>query len=347
MLPDSSTNSPLSDLVSVRAAAIIRSKASTPSIGPGSLRQLDPRLTAARPLDVYFYSVGVVKNGELPAKHSDVLDQLQEWGLKTCPERRVVEGVAGCLAYYEHLGDKRQSLPYEIDGVVYKVDSLADQRELGFVSRAPRWAIAHKFPAQEEMTKVAGIEFQVGRTGAVTPVARLEPVFVGGVTVSNATLHNIDELHRKDVRVGDTVIVRRAGDVIPEVVSVIIKRRPKNARRVRLPAKCPVCGSAVTREEDEAVARCTGGLFCAAQRTEALKHFVSRRALDVDGLGSKLIEQLVEADRVKTPADLYGLGKEELAAMDRMGDKSAENLIGSIESSKPTCRPYDPLRQIE
>ncbi len=305
----------------------------------GSLRQLDPRLTAARPLDVYFYSVGVVKDGELPGKHSEVLNQLQEWGLKTCPERGVVAGVAGCLAFYEQLGDKRQSLPYEIDGVVYKVDSLADQRELGFVSRAPRWAIAHKFPAQEEMTTVAGVEFQVGRTGAVTPVARLEPVFVGGVTVSNATLHNIDELHRKDVRLGDTVIVRRAGDVIPEVVSVIIKRRPKHTRRVRLPAKCPVCGSAVTREEGEAVARCTGGLFCAAQRTEALKHFVSRRALDVDGLGAKLIEQLVAADRIKTPADLYGLGKEELAAMERMGDKSAENLLRSIESSKSTTLP--------
>ena len=302
----------------------------------GSLRQLDARLTAARPLDVYFYSVGVVKDGEMPGKHSEVLEQLQEWGLKTCPERRVVAGVAGCLGYYQRLGEKRQSLAYEIDGVVYKVDSLADQRELGFVSRAPRWAIAHKFPAQEEMTTVAGVEFQVGRTGAVTPVARLEPVFVGGVTVSNATLHNIDELHRKDVRVGDTVIVRRAGDVIPEVVSVISKRRPKNARRIRLPAKCPVCGSAVRREEDEAVARCTGGLFCAAQRTEALKHFVSRRALDVDGLGSKLIEQLVVADRVKTPADLYGLKAEELAAMDRMGDKSAENLIESIEASKST-----------
>jgi DNA ligase (NAD+) len=302
----------------------------------GSLRQLDPRLTAARPLDVYFYSIGVVRDGELPGTHSEVLEQLQEWGLKTCPERRVVEGIAGCLAYYERLGEKRQSLPYEIDGVVYKVDSLADQRELGFVSRAPRWAIAHKFPAQEEMTTVVGVEFQVGRTGAVTPVARLEPVFVGGVTVSNATLHNIDELHRKDVRVGDTVIVRRAGDVIPEVVSVIKKRRPKNTRRIRLPQKCPVCGSAVTREEDEAVARCTGGLFCAAQRTEALKHFVSRRALDVDGLGSKLIEQLVAADRVKTPADLYGLEAEELAAMDRMGEKSAENLIHSIEASKST-----------
>ncbi len=305
----------------------------------GSLRQLDPRLTAARPLDVYFYSVGVVKDGELPGRHSEVLDQMQEWGLKTCPERGVVAGVAGCLAFYEQLGDKRQSLPYEIDGVVYKVDGLADQRELGFVSRAPRWAIAHKFPAQEEITRVAGIEFQVGRTGALTPVARLEPVFVGGVTVSNATLHNIDELHRKDVRVGDTVIVRRAGDVIPEVVSVIIKRRLKNTRRVRLPAKCPVCGSAVRREEDEAVARCTGGLFCAAQRSEAIKHFVSRRALDVDGLGAKLIEQLVAADRIKTPADLYGLGKDELAAMERMGDKSAENLLASIESSKSTSLP--------
>ncbi len=305
----------------------------------GSLRQLDPRLTAARPLDVYFYSAGVVKDGELPIRHSLVLDQLQDWGLKTCSERRVVEGVAGCLAFYESLGEERSSLPYEIDGVVYKVDSLADQRELGFVSRAPRWAIAHKFPAQEELTKVAAVEFQVGRTGALTPVARLEPVFVGGVTVSNATLHNIDELNRKDVRVGDTVIVRRAGDVIPEVVSVIVERRPKNAKRVRLPSNCPVCGSLVTREEGEAVARCTGGLICAAQRTEALKHFVSRRAMDVDGLGSKLIEQLVAADRLKTAADIYGLEANELASMDRMGDISAEKLIASIESSKSTTLP--------
>ncbi len=305
----------------------------------GSLRQLDPRLTAARPLDVYFYSAGVVKDGKLPSKHSMVLDQLQEWGLKTCPERRVVEGVSGCLTFYESLGEERPSLPYEIDGVVYKVDSLADQRELGFVSRAPRWAIAHKFPAQEELTKVAAVEFQVGRTGALTPVARLEPVFVGGVTVSNATLHNIDELNRKDVRVGDTVIVRRAGDVIPEVVSVITKRRPKNTKRVRLPSNCPVCGSAVTREEGEAVARCSGGLICAAQRTEALKHFVSRRAMDVDGLGSKLIEQLVAADRLKTPADIYGLDANELASMDRMGEISAEKLIASIESSKSTTLP--------
>jgi DNA ligase (NAD+) len=302
----------------------------------GSLRQLDPKLTAARPLDIYVYSVGVVEDGQLPDRHSEVLDQLQQWGLKTCPERSVVQGVDGCLAYYAGLGARRESLPYEIDGVVYKVNSRADQEELGYVSRAPRWAIAHKFPAQEELTVVQGIEFQVGRTGAITPVARLEPVFVGGVTVSNATLHNIDELNRKDVRVGDTVVVRRAGDVIPEVVSVIMARRPKGTKRVRLPRKCPVCKSKVSREEGEAVARCTGGLYCAAQRIEALKHFVSRRAMDIDGLGSKVIEQLVAIDRVKTPADLYQLEAGELAAMERMGEKSADNLIAAIERSKET-----------
>jgi DNA ligase (NAD+) len=302
----------------------------------GSLRQLDPRLTAERPLDIYVYSVGVVEDGNLPDNHNDVLDRLQDWGLKTCPERRLVEGVEGCLAFYADIGARRESLSYEIDGVVYKINSFALQRELGFVSRAPRWAIAHKFPAQEELTVVNGVEFQVGRTGAITPVARLEPVFVGGVTVSNATLHNIDELHRKDVRVGDTVIVRRAGDVIPEVVSVIESRRPKGTRKVRLPNKCPVCGSAVAREEGEAVARCTGGLFCAAQRTESLKHFVSRRAMDIDGLGAKLIEQLVAADRINTPADLYGLEVDELAAMERMGEKSARNLVDAIEKSKAT-----------
>ena len=302
----------------------------------GSLRQLDPKLTAARPLDIYVYFVGESEGAALPTCHSEILDQLQEWGLKTCPERRVVDGVAGCLAYYDAVGDKRDSLPYEIDGVVYKVDELALQRELGYVSRAPRWAIAHKFPAQEELTKVQGIEFQVGRTGALTPVARLEPVFVGGVTVSNATLHNIDELHRKDVRIGDTVIVRRAGDVIPEVVSVIEKRRPKGTQRVHLPKKCPVCRSTVTREEGEAVARCTGGLYCAAQRAEALKHFVSRKAMDVDGLGGRMIEQLVAIDRVKTPADIYGLDQDELAAMERMGEKSAANLLAAIDESKST-----------
>ncbi|MDH3747422.1 MAG: NAD-dependent DNA ligase LigA [Gammaproteobacteria bacterium] len=305
----------------------------------GSLRQLDPKLTAQRPLDIYVYSVGVADGGKLPDRHSLVLDQLQEWGFKTCPERAVVAGIDGCINYYAEIGAKRDSLPYEIDGVVYKVDSLADQRELGFVSRAPRWAIAHKFPAQEELTTVSGVEFQVGRTGAVTPVARLEPVFVGGVTVSNATLHNIDELHRKDVRVGDTVIVRRAGDVIPEVVSVVKNRRPKKTRRVLLPRKCPICKSAVAREKSEAVARCTGGLFCAAQRAEALKHFVSRRAMDIDGLGAKLIEQLVAIDRIKTPADLYSLDSDELASMERMGEKSADNLIAAIERSKSTTLP--------
>ena len=302
----------------------------------GSLRQLDPKLTAERPLDIYVYSVGIVEDGNLPDNHSDVLDQLQDWGLKSCPERRLVKGVEGCLAFYADVGARRESLSYEIDGVVYKVNSFALQRELGFVSRAPRWAIAHKFPAQEELTIVNGVEFQVGRTGAITPVARLEPVFVGGVTVSNATLHNIDELNRKDVRVGDTVIVRRAGDVIPEVVSVIESRRPKGTRKVQLPKKCPVCGSKVAREEGEAVARCTGGLFCPAQRAESLKHFVSRRAMDVDGLGAKLIEQLVANDRINSPADLYGLELDELAAMERMGEKSAQNLVNAIEKSKET-----------
>lgn len=302
----------------------------------GSLRQLDPKLTAERPLDMYAYSVGVTEGGELPETHSAVIDQLREWGLKVCPERRVVSGVAGCLEFYEEIGSKRDSLPYDIDGVVYKVNDLGMQEELGFVSRAPRWAIAHKYPAQEELTTVEGVEWQVGRTGALTPVARLKPVFVGGVTVSNATLHNIDELHRKDVRVGDTVIVRRAGDVIPEVASVVESKRPKGTRRVQLPTTCPECNSHVEREEGEAVARCTGGLYCAAQRAEALKHFVSRRAMDIEGLGAKLIEQLVEADRLKTPADIFTLTREELSELERMGEKSADNLVGSIESSKQT-----------
>ena len=302
----------------------------------GSLRQLDPKLTAERPLDMYIYSVGLVAGGKLPDRHSDILTLLMDWGFKICPERRLVSGIEGCMEYYSSIGNKRDALPYDIDGVVYKVDRLDYQRTLGFVSRAPRWAIAHKFPAQEELTIVRDIEFQVGRTGAVTPVARLEPVFVGGVTVSNATLHNMDELHRKDVRIGDTVIVRRAGDVIPEVVKIIPDRRPKGARKIKSPDKCPVCGSAVRRDDDEAVARCTGGLYCPAQRAESLKHFVSRRALDIEGLGSKLIEQLVEMDRVKTAADLYDLDAAELAAMERMGQKSAENLLDAIERSKET-----------
>ena len=302
----------------------------------GSLRQLDPRLTAERPLDIYVYSVGLTIGGALPDCHSEILDRLQEWGLKICPDRKVVSGIKGCLEFYADIGRRRDSLRYDIDGVVYKVNRLDYQKELGFVSRAPRWATAHKFPAQEEITIVRDIEFQVGRTGALTPVARLEPVFVGGVTVSNATLHNMDELQRKDVRIGDTVVVRRAGDVIPEVVKIIPERRPKGLRIVKAPAKCPVCHSAVVREKGEAAARCTGGLICAAQRAEALKHFVSRRALDVNGLGSKLIEQLVAIDRIKTPADLYRLDRDELAGMDRMGEKSAENLLAAIEQSKDT-----------
>ncbi len=302
----------------------------------GSLRQLDPRLTAERPLDMYAYSVGQVEGGSLPDRHGAILDQLQEWSLKICPERKVVKGIRGCLDFYEDIGKRRDLLSYDIDGVVYKVDRLDYQRQLGFISRAPRWAIAHKFPAQEETTVVRDIEFQVGRTGAVTPVARLEPVFVGGVTVSNATLHNMDELYRKDVRVGDTVIVRRAGDVIPEVVRVIKKKGARRKPKVKTPAKCPVCGSKVVRIDDEAVARCTGGLFCEAQRSEALKHFVSRRALDIEGLGSKLIEQLVAMGRIKTPADIFSLEKDELVEMERLGEKSADNLLESIETSKET-----------
>ena len=302
----------------------------------GSLRQLDPKLTASRPLDIYVYSVGFVEGGELPAQHSRVLDRLQEWGFKTCPERATVRGIDGCLEYYDRIGRRRDALRYEIDGVVYKVDDLDRQRSLGFVSKAPRWAIAHKFPAQEELTTVRGIEFQVGRTGALTPVARLEPVFVGGVTVSNATLHNIDELHRKDVRVGDTAIVRRAGDVIPEVVSVVEARRPKRTRTVKLPKTCPVCGSLVVRDEGEAVARCSGGLYCAAQRAESLKHFVSRRAMDIEGLGAELIEQLLAAGQIETPADIYALDAERVAALERMGEKSAANLMQAIEVSKAT-----------
>ena len=302
----------------------------------GSLRQLDPRLTAERPLDMYAYSVGQVGGGSLAGLQSAILDQLQQWGLKICPERKVVNGISGCLDFYQYIGKRRDALSYDIDGVVYKVDRLDYQQQLGFVSKAPRWAIAHKFPAQEELTVVRDIEFQVGRTGAVTPVARLEPIFVGGVTVSNATLHNMDELYRKDVRVGDTVIVRRAGDVIPEVVRVIKKKGARRKAKIKTPQKCPVCGSKVVRIEDEAVARCTGGLFCEAQRSEALKHFVSRRALDIEGLGSKLIEQLVTIGRIKTPADIFNLDRDELIDVERMGEKSADNLLESIEKSKAT-----------
>lgn len=304
----------------------------------GTMRQLDPRLAADRPLDVFFYAVGEHGKWKLPPLHSDVLEQLREWNLKVSPLIKVVQGVEGCLEYYRDIGEKRGTLKYEIDGVVYKVNRFAQQRELGFVSRAPRWAIAHKFPAHEENTIVRDVEFQVGRTGALTPVARLEPIFVGGVTVSNATLHNMDEVQRKDVRIGDTVVIRRAGDVIPEVVKVILESRPKNARLVELPAKCPICGSAVEREEGEAVARCTGGLFCPAQRKESLRHFAGRRAMDIDGLGSKIIDQLVDSEPplVRSPADLYKLTMQQFADLERLGEKSAKNLVAALEHSKKT-----------
>ena len=305
----------------------------------GSLRQLDPRISAARPLTAFFYALGALEGQALPPGQMELLQLLRSLGLPVSPEVRAVRGVEGCLAYYRDLGARRAGLPYQIDGVVYKLESRADQERLGYLSRSPRWAIAHKFPADEAVTQVQGVEFQVGRTGALTPVARLAPVFVSGVTVSNATLHNIDEVHRKDVRVGDTVIVRRAGDVIPEVVSVISERRPAGTVPVQLPARCPVCNSPVLRVEGEAAARCTGGFTCRAQRQEALRHFASRRALDIEGLGDKLIGQLVEQDVLKSPADIYSLTAARLEELERMGEKSAQNLIAAIEKSKRTSLP--------
>jgi DNA ligase (NAD+) len=305
----------------------------------GSLRQLDPRMTAARPLDLFIYGVGYVEGAELPGHHGEMLQQLRRWGFKICPQSRVVDSIEGCLEYYRDMGLERSKLPYQIDGVVYKVDDVDLQRQLGFVSRAPRWAIAHKFPAEEALTTVRGIEFQVGRTGALTPVARLEPAFVGGVTVSNATLHNMDEMTRKDVRVGDTVVIRRAGDVIPEVVRVLLERRVPGAPLAELPAVCPVCGSPVVREGDQAIARCSGGRSCAAQRREEIKHFASRRALDIQGLGEKLVDQLVERDWVKSPADLFDLEAAQLATLDRLGEKSAQKLQAAIAAAKHTTLP--------
>ncbi len=302
----------------------------------GSLRQLDPRITATRPLALFCYGVGEVLAGTLPDNHFAILEQLKQWGFCINPEIRRVSGVTGLIEYFAMIGEKRAGLAYEIDGVVYKVNDLSQRETLGFVSRAPRWAIAHKFPAQEALTKVLDIEVQVGRTGAVTPVARLEPVFVGGVTVSNATLHNADEVQRKDVRVGDTVIVSRAGDVIPRVASVVLSKRPAEAVPFVMPTKCPVCDSDVIKPEGEAVARCSGGLYCAAQRKEAIKHFASRRAVDIDGLGDKLIEQLVDSDIIHDPADLYHLTQEQLAKLERMAEKSAANIIAALEQSKTT-----------
>jgi len=302
----------------------------------GSLRQLDPRMTAARPLDLFIYGVGAVEGEKLPPYHSETLQELRRLGFKICPQSRVVESIEGCLAYYREMGAVRSQLPYQIDGVVYKVDDVNLQRQLGFVSRAPRWAVAHKFPAEEALTVVRGIEFQVGRTGALTPVARLVPAFVGGVTVSNATLHNMDELVRKDVRVGDTVVIRRAGDVIPEVARILPERRVAGAMLVMLPAVCPVCASPVVREADQAVARCSGGRRCAAQRKGEIIHFASRRAMDIQGLGDKLVDQLVDRDWTKTPADLFSLQAAELETLERMGEKSARKLQSAIEAAKRT-----------
>ncbi|GAA0918595.1 NAD-dependent DNA ligase LigA [Rothia nasimurium] len=322
----------------------------------GSLRQLDPAVTAKRPLAFFAYAVGRVEGGELPDTHSATLAKLREWGFPVSPEVSTAKGFEGLIRYFRRIGEKRDSLPYDIDGVVYKLDDYEGQQEMGFVSRAPRWAIAHKYPAQEQMTTVEGIEIQIGRTGAATPVARLAPVQVGGVTVTNATLHNADQVARLDVRVGDTVIVRRAGDVIPEVARVVEERRPAKTVAWAMPATCPVCGSALLREEGAAAYRCSGGLICAAQRKEAIIHFASRRAMDIDGLGDRFVDALVEFDMVKTPADLYALTVERFVDMKRRADerdgttpetvkqgkvatKWAENLVESIEASKKSTLP--------
>lgn len=302
----------------------------------GSLRQLDSRITASRPLAFFSYGVGVVKEGELANDHYGILQQLKSWGFPVNPLIKAVKSVQACLDFYKRIGEKRAELAYEIDGVVYKVNRLSLQQQLGYASRAPRWAIAHKFPAQEEYTILEAIEFQVGRTGAITPVARLKPVFVGGVTVSNATLHNMDEIGRKGIRVGDTVIIRRAGDVIPEVVGPIMEKRPPHAKKIKMPLHCPVCHSALEQVVGEAITRCRAGLYCPAQRKEAIKHFASRRAMNIEGLGDKLVDQLVEQDLVKNVADLYSLTLSGLSELERMGKKSAQNLLEQLAKSKNT-----------
>ena len=302
----------------------------------GSIRQLDSRITAARPLEVYCYGVGRVEGATLPRTQKEVLTCLAKWGLRVSSFIEVAEGAAGCLDYYQRMVTKRDKLPFEIDGVVYKVNGIAEQEQLGFVTRAPRWALAHKFPAQEVYTQLESVEFQVGRTGALTPVARLKPVHVHGVTVSNATLHNMDEIKRKDIHIGDRVIVRRAGDVIPEIVGVVKEPRPKDVKKIVLPKHCPICHSSIEQVEGEAVARCTGGLICPAQRKETIKHFASRRAMDIEGLGDKLVEQLVDINLISTIADIYSLTQEQLEKLERMGKKSAENLLEQIEKSKKT-----------
>ncbi|MBT5106123.1 MAG: NAD-dependent DNA ligase LigA [Porticoccaceae bacterium] len=323
----------------INAAAI--AKGDKPFVNPrnaaaGSLRQLDSKITASRPLEMCAYSVGQFQGGETPDSHLNMLKALGSWGFKINTYVEAVQGIAACEAYYERMQERRDQLPYDIDGIVYKVNDLALQQRLGFVAKAPRWAIARKFPAQEEMTQLVDVEFQVGRTGALTPVARLAPVFVGGVTVSNATLHNGDEIARLGLCIGDTVIIRRAGDVIPKVAAVVLDRRPENAQPIVFPENCPVCQSSVRRVEGEAVARCSGGLFCGAQSKEAIKHFASRKAMDIDGLGDKLVELLVDRGLIYSPADLYELSATKIADLERMGEKSAQNLIDSIAVSRQT-----------
>jgi DNA ligase (NAD+) len=302
----------------------------------GSLRQLDSRVTAGRPLAFYAYALGYNEGFHAPKTHFEMLEQLRTWGFPVSDLIEVVQGADGCLDYYRRMGERRAKLAFDIDGVVYKLNDLAGREELGSVSRAPRWAVAHKFPAEEAITILENVEFQVGRTGAITPVARLKPVFVGGANVSNATLHNMDEVRRKDVRIGDTVIVRRAGDVIPEVKEVVLAQRPAKARMLELPAQCPVCGGKVEQEEGESIARCTNGLSCRAQLHGALLHFVSRRAMDIEGLGDKLLAQLIDTGLARSPADIYALTAAQLAGLERMAEKSAENVIAAIEASKST-----------
>jgi DNA ligase (NAD+) len=302
----------------------------------GSIRQLDPALAARRPLKFFAYGLGDAQGWDWRGSHKEVLDQLEAWGFPVNHERRVVQGAQGLVEFHRRIEAMRDNLPFDIDGVVYKVNDLALQAELGFVSREPRWAVAHKFPAEEQLTVLRDIEIQVGRTGKLTPVAKLEPVFVGGTTVSNATLHNEDEIRRKDVHIGDTVIVRRAGDVIPEVVGVLQERRPAGAKPFVMPTSCPVCGSKVVREEGEAAARCTGGLFCAAQRKQAILHFAGRRAMDVEGLGDKLVDQLIDENIIHSLPDLYRLDEKTLAALERMAEKSARNIVEALEKSKST-----------
>lgn len=330
---------PLASFEAINREALARGDrpfANPRNAAAGGLRQLDPRVTAARRLELFCYGTGKVEGGRLPARQHEVVARLRDWGFPVCPEGRVVEGPEGCHAYYEALGARRDALAYEIDGCVFKVDDIAGQERLGYVSRAPRWAVAYKFAPKEEATVLRAIEFQVGRTGVLTPVARLEPVHVGGVTVTNATLHNVALVEKLDLRVGDTVIVRRAGDVIPQVMGVIESRRPKGAKRFKVPEHCPACGSAVVRGEGDVVAQCSGGLFCPAQRKQAIRHFAARRAMDIDGLGDKLIDQLVERGMVESPADLYALDAAQLAGLDRMAERSGAKLARAIDRSRET-----------